>query len=308
MKICIIDSKSFISRPELLEPLYSIGDVDLYDGIPKDKFEVVDRGKDADIIAFGMMQFSHEMIDRLEKLKILQFIGTGVNNFVDMDYAKSKGIKVLGIEGYGSNAVAEFALSMALALNRKIPIANRRVKNKEWSIEGLQGGEIAGSTVGVIGTGNIGQLVAEKYSALGARVIACDIFENELLKNKGVPYVTMDEIFRKSDIVTLHMKVTDENKYGIGKNMFDVMKPGSLFVNVARAELVDPNDLFQALVNDKLGGAAVDVYYAEPPAASDYRIASLSNVIATPHIGYDTQEAIDNSIKLTVQSIVEAVG
>lgn len=90
--------------------------------------------------------------------------------------------------------------------------------------------------------------------------------------------------------------------------MFDVMKPGSLFVNVARAELVDPNDLFQALVNDKLGGAAVDVYYDEPPAASDYRLASLSNVIATPHIGYDTKEAIDNSIKLTVQSIVEAVG
>lgn len=170
------------------------------------------------------------------------------------------------------------------------------------------GKEIAGSKVGVAGTGSIGKMVAEKFIALGAEVIACDIFENEELKEKyGVRYVDMEELFASADIVTLHMKVTPENQRGIGKEHFRKMKDGALFINVARAELIHTEDLIDALQNGKLAGAAVDVYDCEPPAEGDLRLAGMEQVIATPHIAYNTQEAVDKSIIMTVDSIVNAI-
>lgn len=133
-----------------------------------------------------------------------------------MDYAKSKGIKVLNIDGYGSNAVAEFAVSMAAALAKKLYPAISVLKNQQWTIDNLMGKEIKGSTVGVVGTGSIGRLVAEKFIALGAKVIACDIFESDYLKETyGVEYKSMRDVFSQADIITLHMKVTKENERGI---------------------------------------------------------------------------------------------
>lgn len=308
MKFCLIDAEVFIDRPELLDPLRSLGAVEMYAGIPQDADEVERRAFDADVIAFGLMQFTNEMLDRLPNLKILQFIGTGVWNFVDVDYARSKGIKVLNIEGYGSNAVAEFAVSMALAMAKKIPQAGNVLKTGGWSIDGLMGMEISGSTVGVLGTGSIGRLVAEKFVNMGAKVIANDIYENESLKKDwGVTYVGLEELFRSSDIVTVHMKVTKENEKLIDGRLFGLMKPHALFVNVARAELVNNRDLFEALKEGRMGGAAIDVYENEPPADSDYELARLDNVIATPHMAYYTQEANDNSIKMMVQSIADAL-
>lgn len=307
MKICLIDAGIYIDKPELLIPLEALGEVSVYEGIPKSIEEVVERAKDADVIAFGLMQFTNEMLDRLPNLKILQFIGTGVWNFVDVKYAEQKGIKVLNIDGYGSNAVAEFAVAMAFALAKKITLADRVLKEDGWTIEGLLGKEIAGSVVGVAGTGSIGRLVAEKFTALGARVIACDIFENDYLKKEyGIEYVSMEELFRKSDIVTLHMKVTSENERKIGAKYFNSMKDGALFVNVARAELINTEDLADALTSGKPAGAAIDVYDSEPPSAADKKLACMSNVISTPHIAYNTQDAIDKSIIMTVESIVEA--
>ena len=307
MKICFIDAKIFLDKPELLDPLRPLGEIEAYEGIPETADEVVARAGDADVIAFALMQFTHEMIDRLPNLKILQFIGTGMWNFVDVEYAQSKGIKVLNIEGYGSNAVAEFGVSMAMALNRKIAEADRILKAKTWDMEGLCGMEIAGSTVGVAGTGNIGRMVAEKYLALGADVVACDIFENESLKEKGVKYVTFEEMFAAADIVSLHMKVTKDNERCINKALFDLMKPNALLINVARAELVDTDALYEALAEGKIAGAAIDVYNAEPPSEKDYRLAGLKNVIATPHIGFYTEQANDNSIIMSVDSIIKAL-
>lgn len=308
MKICFIDAGIFIEKNELLDPLREIGDIDIYEGIPDSLEEVVRRGEDAEVIAFGLMQFTNEMIDSLPKLKLLQFIGTGVWNFVDVDYARSRGIEVRNIEGYGSNAVAEFAVAAGLSAARKITAGDRVLKTGRWTIDGLQGMEIRGSVVGVVGTGSIGRLVAEKYAALGAKVIACDIFENEQLKQDcNVEYYPMEDVFRKADLVTLHMKATKENERCINEKMFMLMKKGSVFVNAARAELVDHNALYDALDSGVLGAAAVDVYNFEPPAEEDYRLACRENVVATPHIGYYTQQANDNSIIMTAESILQAI-
>lgn len=306
MKICFIDAGIFIEKKELLNPLREISEVDIYEGIPDSVEEVIRRGEEAEVIAFGLMQFTNEMLDRLPNLKLLQFIGTGVWNFVDVDYARSKGIEVRNIEGYGSNAVAEFAVAAGLSAARKITAADRVLKRGEWTIDGLQGMEIKDSVVGVVGTGSIGRLVAEKYAALGAKVIACDIFENEQLKRDfHVEYLSMEDVFCRSDLITLHMKATKENEHCINEKLFNLMKKGSVFVNAARAELVDQNALYEALDNGTLGAVAVDVYNCEPPAEEDYHFAYRENVIATPHIGYYTQQANDNSIVMTVDSILQ---
>ena len=265
MKICFIDAGIFIEKKELLNPLREIGEIDIYEGIPDSVEEVIKRGKEAEVIAFGLMQFTNEMIDHLPNLKLLQFIGTGVWNFVDVDYARSKGIEVRNIEGYGSNAVAEFAVAAGLSAARKIPAADRVLKTGGWSIDGLKGMEIKDSVVGVVGTGSIGRLVAEKYAALGAKVIACDIFENDQLKRDfHVEYLSMEEVFRRADLITLHMKATKENEHCINEKLFNLMKNGAVFVNAARAELVDHNALYEALDSGILGAAAVDVYNCEP--------------------------------------------
>lgn len=308
MKTCLIDAGIFISKPEFLEPLKKNGEVAVYDGIPESLDEVIERAADADIIAFGLMQFTNEMLDNLPNLKILQFIGTGVWNFVDVEYAQKKGIKVLNIDGYGSNAVAEFAVATAMALAKKVTAADQVIKNNQWTIEDLLGKEIKGATVGVVGTGNIGKCVAEKYVGLGANVIACDIFENKELKEKfNIPYKSMEEIFKESDIVTLHMKVTKENERAIDKKLLSLMKEDALLINVARAELVNTKDLYDILASNKIAGASIDVYDNEPPTKQDYDLASLKNVIATPHIAYYTQEANDNSIKMMISSIINEI-
>ena len=124
MKICMIDMGVFIEKPILLEPARELGEVTVYTGVPETEEEVIRRAGDADIIVFALMQFTNGMLDKLPNLKILQFAGTGVSNFVDVAYAESKGIKVLNIVGYGSNAVAEFGVAMALTLARNILPAN----------------------------------------------------------------------------------------------------------------------------------------------------------------------------------------
>jgi phosphoglycerate dehydrogenase-like enzyme len=303
MNICIIDAKQFITDEKLIEPLYKLGNVSMYDGIPQGFDEAVKRAKDADIVLFALMKFTNEIIDNLPNLKVLQFIGTGVWNFVDVDYAEKKGIKVLNIEGYGNNAVAEFALSCAFSLARKITNADRILKERRWSLDNLEGIEIEGSVFGVVGTGNIGSIVAKKACLLGAEVIACDIYESDELKNKyGIKYVSLNEIFEKSDIISIHMKATKETEKIIGKDLLTKMKKGSLFINVARAELVDNELLYDLLKGGQIAGAAIDVYENEPP--KDYKLAELENVIATPHIGFYTKKANDNSIRLSVESVL----
>lgn len=308
MKICFIDAGIFVEKPELLSPLEEVGTVQVFDGIPESLEEVVERAGDAEVIAFGLMQFTNEMLDSLPKLKVLQFIGTGVWNFVDVDYAESKGIKIVNIDGYGSNAVAEYALAMAMVLSKKITRADQVIKTQQWTIDGLQGKEIAGSTVGVVGTGSIGKLVAEKFLALGAKVIACDLYENAELKEKyGVQYKSIKELFMQSDIITLHMKVTKENENIVDRKLLELAKKDALLINVARAELVNTEDLYKALLTGRIGGAAIDVYDSEPPKTKDYLLGELKNVIATPHMAYYTQEASDNSIKMAVSSILASL-
>lgn len=302
MKTVFIDSKEFVRLDCFIEPLKELGEVELYAGIPASVDEAVERAKDADAIVFCNMEIREELMKRLPNLKIIQFMGTGVTNFVDMNYAAEHGIKVLNIEGYGNNAVAEFAIMAAMGAARQIALCNKLVRTGGFISEETEGMEIEGSKYGVVGTGNIGALVAKKAMALGAEVVAFDIFQNQSLIDAGVKYVSLEEIFAECDVISLHLKVTDKTENIVSRALIDTMKKEAVLVNIARAELVDDDALYDALKEKRIRGAAIDVYRQEPPQNLKY--AELDNVLLSPHVGFYTQKANDNSVVLAVESIL----
>ncbi len=166
--------------------------------------------------------------------------------------------------------------------------------------------EIAGNKYGVVGTGNIGALVAKKAKALGAEVYAFDIYQNkDLIENYGVKYISLEEIFSTCDVVSLHLKVNKETEGIISKELIDSMKKESILVNVARAELVDDDALYSALKEKRIKAAAIDVYRQEPPVGLKY--AELDNVLLSPHVGFYTKKANDNSVVLAVESVIRNI-
>jgi D-3-phosphoglycerate dehydrogenase len=306
LKFVFLDQDELISHDSYLDPLRKYGEVALYGDVPTTKAEIIRRAQHSDVIFFALTHFTKEILDGLPNLKILQFLGTGVWDRVDVEYARSKGIKVLNVEGYGNNAVAEFTIACTLSLARNIPRADRRMREKKWSLRGLRGIEIKGSTFGIVGTGKIGSLVAKKASLLGANVIAYDVLKSEeLQKVYKVKYVTLKELFSMSDIISIHAKATKENVKLINRELINTMPRNTLFINTARAELVDYESLYEALANNKIKGAAIDVFECEPPL--DFKLSNLDNVITTPHMGFYTQRSGKNLLNRAISSVINEI-
>ncbi len=306
MKFLFLDQDDTIVSEDYLKPLWERGKVEIFNTIPRNNDEVVSRAAEADVIFFAKTVFTAELIDRLPNLKILQFLGTGVWNLVDVEYAERKGIQVLNIEGYGNNAVAEYAIGLAFSLARHIPRADRIMRRKGWTLAGLKGVEIGNSVFGVVGTGNIGFLVAQKASLLGARVLAHDLYERDDLKTGyGVQYTTLDELAGEADFVSLHLKTTPQTEKIIGRAILAKMKQSACLINVARADLVDNEALYEALENKRIAGAALDVFEEEPPR--DYSFSELENVVSSPHIGFYTDAAVLNMLAGYIDNVLKAL-
>ncbi|MDR1580117.1 MAG: hypothetical protein LBS35_07150 [Synergistaceae bacterium] len=307
MKIVFIDQdyRANVRDGEgIVAPLMEYGDVVGYDDRPCSQETLGERGHGAEVIFFKINQPGNDIIDGWTCLKFMQFIGIGYSNYLDVPHCNSRGITVRGIGEYGSNSVAEFALGFILNAIRGISLADRRMKDKIWTLDGMLGRELASSTVGVIGTGAVGALVARKVSLLGAGVIACDICKNRELEEKyGVRYAGIETVMREADVVSVHLKYTPETEGMISRELLGLMKRGSYFINTSRAQIVDYAALETMLGDGGIAGAAIDVHYGEPPA--DWSLAHLENVIATPHMGYYTEAANTNMLRLSVESVLE---
>ncbi len=309
MKFCRIDDdmqRRYAECMHELEVLKEYGEfingrIDLSDE------EKVALAKDCEVVFFGSTFLRNEIIEQLPALECLQFIGTGVANYVDVVFCEKRGIKVLNVEDYGSNSVAEYTLALILCCLRGVSEADAQMKKSVWAPEQFEGEEIEGSVVGVLGTGKIGSRVARKLKLLGAaEVLAFDVFENEQLKKEyGVHYAALEEIFERSDIITVHLKYTPETFQIINKDLLEKMKPTASFVNAARAELVDYVALQAMLEQKRIRAAAVDVFYREP--VEDYSLCRLNNVIATPHLGFFSKKAKCNLVRGAVNSVVDYV-
>jgi D-3-phosphoglycerate dehydrogenase len=230
--------------------------------------------------------------DALEKavnLKVIGRAGIGVDN-IDINDAKGRGIKVVNAPMGSTLSVAELAFGHMLAHARGIVKGTLGLKNKQWLKKQLKGMELDGKTVGIIGCGRIGQALAQRCQAFGMKTIGFDPYlPKEVADKAGIELVELDEIYRSSDFISLHVALTEETRHMISTKELETMKDTAILVNCARGGVVDEDALYNALQEGKIGGAALDVFETEPPV--DLKLAELDNVTLTPHIGANTKDA-----------------
>jgi D-3-phosphoglycerate dehydrogenase len=224
-----------------------------------------------------------EILDAATKLRVIGRAGTGVDN-IDLAAASRRGVVVMNAPGGNSVSVAEHTFALLLALARQIAEASASTRGGKWEKKRFSAGrELMGKTLGVVGTGNIGGLVVQRARAFGMKVLGYDPFLSaDAAAKLGVELVSLDDIWRRSDAITLHVPLTEQTKNMVGAPQLALTKPGALVVNCARGGLVDENALAEALRSGKLGGAALDVFEEEPlpPGHPFYR---LDNVLLSPH-------------------------
>lgn len=250
-----------------------------------------------------------EILSRL-KVEVILLRCAGYNN-VSVKTAQKRGIKVLRVPAYSPYAVAEHTMGLILALNRKIPRAYIRTRDFNFSLNGLMGFDLHGKTAGVIGTGKIGRVFIDICKGFGMNVLAFDPFPAKI---DGVEYVSKEELFTDSDIISLHCPLTKETHYIINKSSLELMKKNVLIVNTSRGRLIDTEALLAALNEKRIGGAALDVYEEESglffednsdKIVTDEVISLLvsrPNVIITSHQAFFTEEALSNIAQITLEN------
>ena len=225
------------------------------------------------------------LIDVCPNLKIIVRGGVGLDT-IDVDHARSKGIKVMNTPKASSASVAELAIGYMFALARSLFKASTTMKAEKWEKKAFEGDEIGGKTLGLVGIGNIGKEVAKRATALGMTVLAFDPYVKEA---EYVKLVSLDELLAQADYISLHLPKTKESANMIDKAQFEKMKTGVRLINCARGGIVNEDALYEALIGGKVAGAAIDVYAVEPP--TEWKLAKLDNVVCSPHIGAQTKEA-----------------
>jgi D-3-phosphoglycerate dehydrogenase / 2-oxoglutarate reductase len=228
------------------------------------------------------------VLDAASKLQVIVRGGVGVDN-IDVDYAEERGVRVLNTPGASSESVAELALAYMFALARPIVQATASLKGGRWEKSKFSGIEIQGKTLGIIGMGRIGSVVAQRAAALGMLVLGYDA------RNVGpMPFrmlVTLDELYERSDFITMHVPLNEQSKHMIDAEAIAKMKPGVRIINCARGGIIDEDALYDAIVAGKVAGAALDVFEVEPLANA--RLMALDQVIGSPHMGATTDEATE---------------
>lgn len=250
----------------------------------------IERTKDADVIMIANMPLTGNVIRSCNRLKFINVAFTGVDH-VDLEAAKEKTVSVSNASGYSNESVAELVLGMTLSLLRNVPQVDARCREGKTK-EGLVGRELAGKTVGVIGTGAIGGRVAELYHAFG-----CDIRAYDLIPKENAPeyikYTGMETLLAESDIVSLHCPLTEDSKGLINEKTIAGMKRGAILINASRGPVVDSAALAKALQEGWIGGAGIDVFEVEPPLALDHPLLHTPNTIVTPHIAFASEESME---------------
>ncbi len=244
-----------------------------------------------------------DIIEGAEKLRVIGRAGIGVDN-INLESASKKGIVVMNTPEGNVITTAEHAVSMMLSLARNIPLANSSTKDGKWEKKGLMGVEVYNKILGVIGLGRIGRIVADRARGLGMKVVAYDPFISvDTAKDLGVDLLELNQLFQRSDFITLHIPKISGTKKFIGKEEFDQMKKGVRLINCARGGLVDEEALYNAVKEKKVAGAALDVFEKEPPGNSP--LFKLNEVICTPHLGASTHEAQENVAVDIAQQIID---
>ncbi len=275
---------------------------DLKPGLSPDELRTIIPGYDA-IIIRSETKLTGSLIEAGDRLKVIGRAGIGVDN-VDLAAATKKGVVVMNTPQENAMAAAEHTLAMMLAAARKIPQATASMKEGRWEKKKFVGIELYNKTLGIIGMGIVGTIVAERAKALRMRVIAYDPYlSRDAADKKGIELVALDEVLGRSDFITVHTPLTEETRNLIDRKAIQKMKPGVILINCARGGIIHEGDLREAIQEGKVAGAALDVFEKEP--AADSPLLALEEVISTPHLGASTGEAQENVAIAIVQQIAD---
>lgn len=265
--------------------------------------------------------FVNDIVDE-QTIKTLSDNGTrlialrcaGYNN-VNIESAKKNNIKIVRVPAYSPEAVAEHAIALILTLNRKTHKAYNRVREGNFSLKNLMGFNLHGKTIGVIGTGQIGVTFCKTIKGFGCKIIAFDIVENKELSDLGVVYVSLNEVFAKADILSLHCPLNKHTKHIVNQKSIALMKKGVMIINTSRGALVNTADAIEGLINEKIGYLGIDVYEQEENLFFEdlsesiiqdeliLRLMSFPNVLITSHQAYFTKEAMNEITHITLENI-----
>ncbi len=287
MKIVILDGGSTNPGDVCWSPIKALGETILYAETPKEL--VLKRAVEADIIVSNRIWYDKNTIDNLPNLKCIATLSTGFNN-IDIDYAAKKGIAVYNVPEYCVKTVAQMTIALLLSLCNNCRLHSDTVKNIGWN-ESIKLGqieapmiELAGKTMGIVGYGAIGECVANIATAMGMNVIAYS------KSPKKIETFSLEEVFAKSDVISLHCALNKETKGIVSERLFKVMKKGALIINTARAGIIEEKDLIEALEQKIIGAIATDVMWEEPPPVN-HPLFQFKNCIITPHIAWSSREA-----------------
>jgi D-3-phosphoglycerate dehydrogenase len=268
--------------------LHSSAEVVDRSGISPEELLQVIQAYDA-LIVRSRTKVTPQVFEAAKKLKVVGRAGVGVDN-IDLEAAKSHGVTVVNAPTSTSLAVAELTFAFMLALAREIPRADAAMKQGSWPKKELEGIELYGRTLGILGMGRIGVEVALRAKAFGMRVLGYDpLIPAEEILRRGAEPVSLENLYLRSDFISLHLPLTSETHAMLNEQAFGQMKPGVHLVCAARGGIIDESALLAALQSGQVGGAALDVFASEPPGANE--LVRRPNVIATPHIGAQTAES-----------------
>ena len=283
MKILICDNLN----QQVYKELETIGDcVDISKSNSRDK-DLANHIKDCEIVVIrSATKLTKEVLDKAEQLKIIARCGVGIDN-VDLDFAKSKSIFVTNSPSANLISVVELTVALIISVSRKLSLADSHLKKGEWNRSQFLGNELYGKTLGIVGFGKAGRLVAERMKSFGMSIVFYDPYVTDW--NGSEESIKLDDLLRTADVVSIHVIKTKDTENLISKDMLDLLKPSSVIINTSRGGVLDEDYLFELLESEKIFGAGLDVYSNEPPRNVD-RYNGL-NLVTTPHIGASTNEA-----------------
>ena len=260
--------------------------------------EIIDNIKDSEVLTCrSKSKFTKDVFDQLPNLKFLITRTVGMDH-IDLEEAKKRDIIVKNILDYGCSYIAEHAFALLLSGIRKIRDADKKVKEGDFSFTNLKGLGLNGKTLGVVGTGRIGEAVINIAKGFGMNIIAYDV-----IKKEGITYVELDELLEKSDIITLHVPLLKQTEHIINEESIKKMKENVVLINIARGELIDTEALIKNVGKFKFIG--LDVLEDEKNFTKDHPLSKFDNVLITPHIGFYTEETLKNIYDITLQYIKE---
>jgi glycerate dehydrogenase len=305
MKIVVLDGYTLNPGDLSWNNLKQLGDLTVYERTPAD--QVYGRAKDAAIILTNKTPVSAEVINKLTDLKYIGVLATGYN-IVDVEAAKQKGVPVANVPGYGTTSVVQLTFALLLELCLHIQrhsdavMQGKWARSADWCFWDFPLVELAGKTLGIIGFGTIGQQVADVGTAFGMQVVGQSRTQTDQSHRKNFKWVSLEELFQNSDVISIHCPLTPETKGLINKNALQKMKSSAFLLNTSRGPIIVDQDLADALNNDVIAGAGIDVLSAEPPPI-DNPLFKAKNCLITPHIAWATKEARARLMKSVVDNV-----